>query len=175
MLNDLQAQLANLDGAAPVHLWDPPFCGPIPLTIDASGQWWYDGSLIKRQALINLFARVLKREGDEYFLVTPAEKVQITVEDVPLLVTSWDRLDPSSDLITVHTSTDDHIPLCETHQLQMRHNDTFQCAIPYVNIRHDLWARIEQHVYYQLAEQLVIKDQRAWLVSGEYQADFGPI
>jgi len=95
MLGQLQGSLGKLaqQDYPPVEKWNPPFCGEIPLTIDAAGQWWYDGSLIKRPALVRLFSRVLKREGEQYFLVTPVEKVQINVVDVPLQVVSWERQD----------------------------------------------------------------------------------
>lgn len=157
----------------PVEQWNPPFCGAIPLTIDATGQWWYDGSLIKRPALVRLFARVLKREGDEYFLVTPVEKVQINVLDVPLLVVSWER--QANGSIIVHTSTDDHTIINLEHPLQMRYNEGAKCAIPYIMIRNNLWAKVQQNVYYQLTAELAIDAGHAWLQSGDYRADFGAI
>src|SRR6476469_10006202 len=72
-------------GAPPVHLWNPPFCGDIDMRIAADGTWFYMKTPIGRAALIKLFASVLTREGDKYFLVTPVEKVGIAVDDVPFL------------------------------------------------------------------------------------------
>ena len=70
---------------APVHLWNPPFCGDLDMRIAADGTWHYLKTPIGRPALVKLFASVLKREGDEYFLVTPVEKCRIVVEDAPFL------------------------------------------------------------------------------------------
>ena len=72
-------------GLPPVHLWNPPFCGDIDMRIAADGTWFYQKTPIGRPALVKLFASVLKREGDRYFLVTPVEKVGIIVEDAPFL------------------------------------------------------------------------------------------
>jgi hypothetical protein len=72
-------------GAPPVHLWNPPFCGDLDLRIAADGTWYYLKTPIGRPALVKLFASVLKREGDNYFLVTPVEKCGITVDEAPFL------------------------------------------------------------------------------------------
>ena len=66
-----------------MHLWNPPFCGDLDMRIAADGTWFYLKTPIGRPALVKLFASVLWREGDKYFLVTPVEKVGITVDDAP--------------------------------------------------------------------------------------------
>ena len=71
-------------GLPPVERWNPPFCGDLDMRIAADGTWYYLGTPIGRPALVRLFSSVLKREGDDYFLVTPVEKVGIKVEDAPL-------------------------------------------------------------------------------------------
>src|ERR1041385_899935 len=72
-------------GLPPVHLWNPPFCGDIDMRIASDGTWFYLKTPIGRPALVKLFASVLKREGEKYFLVTPVEKCGIEVDDVPFL------------------------------------------------------------------------------------------
>src|ERR1700694_1117021 len=79
------ARRESQKGPPPVHLWNPPFCGDLDMRIAADGTWYYLGTPIGRPALVKLFASVLKREGDKYFLVTPVEKVGIMVEEVPFL------------------------------------------------------------------------------------------
>src|SRR3954467_7879164 len=78
---------ANTEGAKkgppPVHLWNPPFCGDLDIRIAADGTWFYMKTPIGRPGLVKLFSSVLKREGEKYFLVTPVEKVGITVDDAP--------------------------------------------------------------------------------------------
>ena len=68
---------AQAQGPPPVHLWNPPFCGDLDMRIAADGTWFYLKTPIGRPALVKLFASVLKREGDKYFLVTPVEKCGI--------------------------------------------------------------------------------------------------
>ena len=50
------------------------------------GTWFYHGSPIGRIALAKLFATVLRRDdAGDFWLVTPAERGRITVEDVPFV------------------------------------------------------------------------------------------
>src|SRR5262249_57305934 len=76
---------AGQKGPPPVHLWNPPYCGEIDMRIAADGTWFYQKTPIGRAALVKLFASVLKREGDRYFLVTPVEKCGITVDEAPFM------------------------------------------------------------------------------------------
>ena len=56
------------------------------MRIARDGTWFYRGSPIGRQPLVKLFGSVLHREPDgSYWLVTPAERGRIEVEDVPFL------------------------------------------------------------------------------------------
>src|SRR5476649_2109398 len=84
-------------GPPPVHLWNPPFCGDIDMKIASDGTWFYQNTPIGRPALVKLFASVLKREGEKYFLVTPVEKVGIVVEDVPFLAVEMTVIAPGQD------------------------------------------------------------------------------
>ncbi|MDX1525438.1 MAG: DUF1285 domain-containing protein [Pseudidiomarina maritima] len=132
---------------APTHLWNPPYCGELPMLIDEHGQWHYSGSPIQRAALVKLFASVLVKEGDDYFLVTPAEKVKITVVDVPFVITTWQRQQHQQDqVIGVTTNIGESFPLSATHPLQMRGQ------VPYVDCGRELWAKVHRNVLYQWAE-----------------------
>lgn len=78
---DLLAQLSANEkkGLPPVHLWNPPFCGDLDMRIARDGTWFYQGTPIGRPAMVRLFSTVIRRDGDDYFLVTPVEKVGIQV------------------------------------------------------------------------------------------------
>ena len=52
-------------------------CGDIGLKIARDGTWSYQGSPIGRKPLVKLFASVLRKEKDGFYLVTPVEKVRI--------------------------------------------------------------------------------------------------
>ena len=71
---------------APVHLWDPPYCGELDIRVSRDGQWYYNKSPINRKRVVKLFSNILKKEGNEYFLVTPVEKIKIIVDDVPFII-----------------------------------------------------------------------------------------
>ena len=73
-------------GPAPVEKWNPPYCGDIGMKIRSDGVWLYQGSPIGRAPLVKLFAGVLRKDADgRHYLVTPAEKVDVAVEDAPFL------------------------------------------------------------------------------------------
>ena len=80
----IRAQAAK--GPAPVEQWDPPYCGDIGLRIRSDGVWLYRDSPIGRATLVKLFAGVLRKDADgRHYLVTPAEKIDVAVDDAPLL------------------------------------------------------------------------------------------
>src|SRR4051812_3412972 len=63
----------------------------LDMRIARDGTWYYRGSPIARMPLVKLFASVLRREADgSYWLVTPAERGQVTVEDVPFIAVEVD-------------------------------------------------------------------------------------
>ncbi|MGY0624014.1 MAG: DUF1285 domain-containing protein, partial [Paraglaciecola chathamensis] len=106
-LATLQKQLGDQQGKLPpVDKWNPDFCGDMELVIKHDGSWFYMGTPIGRKALVKLFASVLKKEGEAYFLVTPVEKLGITVEDVPYVITQWVQQD---GLLVFTTQTEEQI------------------------------------------------------------------
>src|SRR6516164_10333663 len=101
---------ARTKGPPPVHLWDPPYCGEIDMRIAADGTWFYQKTPIGRPALVKLFASIIKREGDRYFLVTPVEKCGILVDDAPFLAVEL-RITPTDagPLLRFRTNVDDWV------------------------------------------------------------------
>lgn len=133
----------------PVELWDPEFCGEIDLKINANGEWFYMGTPFKRISLVKLFASVLKKEADEYFLVTPVEKIKITVEDAPFLITRWEWQDDiAHSTLLIATNLGDEFLLNDQHKLRL--DDTGNI---YITVRRNLEAKVHRNVYYQLIEE----------------------
>ncbi len=158
-ISKIQQQLAGTESASrpipPVEEWDPPFCGDMNMVITLDGRWFYEDSPIGRPSLVRLFASVLKKEADRYFLVTPVEKVGLTVEDVPFVITNW-RQDGDTYILT--TQTGDECAVGKDHPIALRPPpaalaDPDATPIPYIRVRRNLWARLHQNVYYQLLEQ----------------------
>lgn len=161
-LQQLQASL-ELEHKAPVERWNPPFCGDIDICIKRDGRWFYMGSEITRAALVKLFASVLKKEGEDYFLVTPVEKVRIQVEDLPFVITAWDQVDLEDGLawLRVHTNIGERYVLSAAHRLFSH------AQLPAVQIRDQLLARVHRNVYYQWADKAEEGDDgQFYLTSG---------
>jgi hypothetical protein len=150
-------------GPPPVHLWNPPFCGAIDMRIARDGTWFYLGTPIGRAPMVKLFSSILKREGDDYFLVTPVEKVQITVDDAPLLAVDFSVTGAGRDqAITFVTKTEDEVTAGEGHAIEMRLREGE--ATPYVHVRAGLWALIDRKSFYRLIELGCheVKDGESW-------------
>lgn len=147
-LESLIAALKNNEGKVPpVDLWNPEYCGEMDIVIKSDGSWYYNGTVFKRPALVKLFASVLKKEGDEYFLVTPVEKVKITVEEEPFVVTQWQWLDDDNKVMSLTTNLEDQFVLDTEHPVSITENGGLA-----VLVRRNLSAKIHRNVYYQWIE-----------------------
>ncbi|MFT5815798.1 MAG: hypothetical protein ACI9VT_003573 [Psychroserpens sp.] len=138
------SQPGNVKKTPPVELWDPPFCGDIDLEIKSDGSWFYNGTVFKRLSLVKLFASVLKKEDERYFLVTPVEKVGIVVADAPFIITQWQWLDEQKTSMQVTTNLDDSFILNAEHPLEITEEGSL-----YVTVRRNLQAKVHRNVYYQ--------------------------
>ena len=149
-LASLQKQINELKNKLPpVDKWNPDFCGDIDIQIKHDGSWFYMGTPIGRKPMVKLFSSVLKREGDNYFLVTPVEKVGIQVVDSPFVITQWHIQDKR---LVLTTQTDENILVSTDNPVILQEDLTTGDILPYVLVRRNLWARLHQNVFYQLAE-----------------------
>ncbi len=106
-------------GPPPVELWNPPFCGDLDMRIAADGTWFYLKTPIGRPALVKLFASVLKREGEKYFLVTPVEKCGIRVDDAPFLAVELNvEAGVAGRVLNFRTNVDDWVACGPRHGLR---------------------------------------------------------
>jgi len=137
-------------GAAPVESWNPPFCGDIDMKIAADGTWFYQKTPIGRPALVKLFASVLKREGDKYFLVTPVEKVGLLVEEVPFLAVEMTvEQGVHGQVLAFRTNVDDWTKAGPGHALRFEPEASGGLR-PYLHVRRDLWAKVTRALFYDL-------------------------
>jgi len=150
-LENIAATLPRGKGLPPVERWNPPFCGDIDMRIAADGTWFYQRTPIGRAALVKLFASVLKREGDKYFLVTPVEKVGLRVDDVPFLAVEMSTgLDTSQNrMLSFRTNVDDEVAAGAGHALRFEKEVTGGLR-PYLHVRRDLWAKVTRALFYDL-------------------------
>lgn len=152
-LDAMLAAAAN-DARPPVDTWDPPHCGDIGMSIDASGTWFYQGSPIGRQRMVKLFSRILRCEPDgSHVLVTPVEKVDVAVADAPFLAVEMDvRGSGRGRTIVFRTNVDDIVTCDEAHPLTCRIDDETGGLKPYVRVRGQLEALLTRSLTHDLVE-----------------------
>lgn len=123
------------------------------MRIARDGTWFYLGTPIGRAPLVKLFSSILKREGDDYFLVTPVEKVGIKVEDAPLLAVDFDAEGRGIDQTLMFTTkTEDTATLGPDHPLRVERDAESGEPAPYILIRANLWALIDRKSFYRLVD-----------------------
>ncbi|KPQ07411.1 MAG: hypothetical protein HLUCCA12_06235 [Rhodobacteraceae bacterium HLUCCA12] len=147
------SKAAGSGGLPPVHLWDPPFCGDLDIRIARDGTWYYLGTPIGRAPLVRLFSTILKREGDRYFLVTPVEKVGITVDDAPFVAVDFTASGTGRDqVLTFETNVGDHAAAGSEHPIRVERDGETGEPAPYVMIRAGLEALIDRKSFYRMVD-----------------------
>jgi len=158
---------ASGTGSPPVHLWDPAYCGEIDMRIAADGTWFYQGTPIGRPTLVKLFASILKREGEKYFLVTPVEKCGIVVEDVPFMAVELQVDDRGAGRqLCFRTNVDDWVECGAGHPLRFEPEAVTGGLRPYIHVRRDLWARVTRTVFYDLVDLGEVRETAGMMMFG---------
>ncbi|MFD1911568.1 DUF1285 domain-containing protein [Halodurantibacterium flavum] len=146
------AQAAGKKGLPPVHLWNPPFCGDLDMRIARDGTWFHEGTPIGRPEMVRLFSTILRKDGDAYFLVTPVEKMGITVEDAPFVAVDFEAEGQGRDQrLTFVTNVDDRATAGPENPLRVVRDEGGEPS-PYVLIRANLEALIDRKSFYRLVE-----------------------
>lgn len=157
------AKQAPGKGLPPVHLWHPEHCGDIDIVIRADGVWMHEGSPIGRKELVRLFSTVLRKDPDGYHLVTPVEKLKITVEDLPFRAVAMRR---EGDALIFTTDVGDEVRASEADPIVVETDPTTGEPAPRIHVRPDLWARIARSVFYEIVEMAQEVDGRLVVRSG---------
>ena len=119
------------------------------MEIKRDGTWFYQGTPIGRQELVRLFSTILIKEGEKYFLVTPVEKVGITVEDAPFVAVDFNSDGKS---LKFETNVGDFTTAGSDYPIRVhRDPDTGEPA-PYVLVRRNLEALIDRKSFYRLVD-----------------------
>ncbi len=150
-------------GPAPVHLWNPPFCGDIAMRIAADGGWHYNGTPIDRPALVRLFASVLRKDPERFVLVTPAECVGIEVEDAPFAAVAMAEHEGHLSFVT---NLGDDVEAGDAHPLRFATADDGGVK-PYVLVRGGLWARLTRSLAIELLDRVETVNGTPAIRSGE--------
>nr|WP_321980417.1 DUF1285 domain-containing protein [uncultured Cohaesibacter sp.] len=153
-LSALMERAGDNRALPPVETWHPEFCGDIDMRIASDGTWFYRGTPILRDALVRLFASVLRREEDgQTYLVTPVEKLRIAVEDAPFLAVEMaaeaDMPDNGGRLV-FRTNVDDLVPLDADHPLRFALEDETHGLKAYLRVRGGLEALVTRALMFDL-------------------------
>ena len=147
------ARAAKTRGLPPLEKWNPPFCGDIDMQIRRDGTWLYEGTPIGRPELVKLFSTILWREDDRYFLVTPVEKVGITVEDAPFVAVDFEAEGAAeAQMLTFVTNLGDKAVAGPENPIRVVRDATTGEPSPYVLIRRNLEALIDRKSFYRLVD-----------------------
>lgn len=128
--------------------------GELDMRIAADGTWFYQGSPIRRHALVKLFSTVLRREDDgSYWLVTPVERGRVIVEDAPFIAVELrQRGGPGDQRLSFRTNVDEWVDLDAEHPLRVEEQADTGEPRPYIRVRDGLEARLARSVFYHLVE-----------------------
>ncbi len=147
---------------APVESWHPPYCGDIGLKILRDGTWLYRDSPIRRPELVRLFAGVLRKDVDgRTFLVTPAEMIDVDVEDAPFLAVEMEvRGDGPAQQLAFRTNVDDVVACGPEHPLRFAEQQPGGGLKPYLLVRGRLEALLTRSLLHDLVA-LAVEEPRA--------------
>ena len=146
-ISKIQKNLEGYNNFPPVELWNPALCEGQEFYIDREGEWFYNKSPIKNKKLLNLFSTVLRKDKNEYFLVTPVEKVPVKVELAPYKIIDFEVNDEKVQLIT---NLNFQFILDKTNTTRLKnHNDSL---IPLVNVRSNIEGFFNRNTYYKLVD-----------------------
>ena len=159
-------------GLPPVHLWNPPNCGEIDIRIRKDGVWFHEGTPIGREALVRLFSTVLRKDEDGIYLVTPVEKLKITVEDAPFIAV---RVDRDGEALRFTTNVGDEVEAGPDNPIRVEMDAATGEPRPYLHVRRGLEALIARPVFYELVEMAQPRDGVMAVASNGEWFTVGPV
>ena len=150
-------------GIPPVQDWHPEREGEIDIRIARDGSWHYQGSPIGRQRMVRLFSTILRRDPDDHFyLVTPAEKLRIRVEDAPFVAVELAVEGDGGDRrLVFRTNVNEVVTADAEHPIRVVTDPATGEPAPYIRVRGRLDALIARSVFYELVEMAEAEDAPA--------------
>jgi len=154
-MSELDTILADIKAGEAISAarrdWNPHYQGEIDIRIAADGSWFHQQRRFQRDSMVKLFASILRREDEEYFLVTPSEKLRIEVEDAPFIATLVERVEADGQqAIVFTTNVGERIIADREHAIRVEINADSNAPRPYVHVRDGLDALISRSAFYDL-------------------------
>jgi hypothetical protein len=150
-LEDIIKQIEG-QSQPPVEKWNPDFCGDIDMRIARDGTWYYMGTPITRQRMVKLFSTILRRDADgKTYMVTPVEKIGITVDDAPFVAVSVDSLGVGkNEALHFTTNVGESVIAGPDHPIRVEIDKTTDEPRPYIHVRGRLEALIGRAPFYEM-------------------------
>ncbi len=157
LFTQLEAQMQHK--RPPVSQWNPDRVGSSAMRIATDGRWFYQESEIRRPEMVRLFATILRRDGNQHFLVTPVERLSIDVDDAPFVAVEFEAKGQGTEQrLVFRTNVDDFVEAGPNHPIRVAATEAG--PHPYVLVRDNLEALIARAVYYRLAELVAMGPRR---------------
>ena len=159
-------------GLPPVEQWRPERHADIDMRIARDGTWYYEGSAIQRERMVALFSTILLREDDDYFLVTPVEKLRIQVDDAPFVAGEVQQVDGK---LVFTTNVGSHVVASAEHPIRVATDPETGEPSPYITVRKNLEALIGRSAFYQLIDWGREEGGRLLVESGGERFELGAL
>ena len=168
-LEDLSKQIEKTPGFPPVHLWNPDLCEGVKFNIDRNGEWFYQNSPLKKESLKILFASILKKENNNYYCVTPVEKVLVEVDLAPYMIIDF-RID--NDTYIFDTNLNYSFALKDTQISFLESNEEI---IPIIDVRDSIEGFFSRSIYYELINTGYERDGALYIKSANQEYCLGKL
>ena len=153
--------------------WQPQLSGDIDIKIDQQGRWFHNGDHIKRQALVDLFATILRREMDgDFYLVTPVEKWRIQVAEHPFVIVDYAKdSNDEGGFYAFKTNVGQAYPLNDQFPLRICENS----GLPIQQLPHGLSAKLNRNTFYRLVDEAEQRGEGLYITSAGSQYCLGSL
>jgi hypothetical protein len=163
-------------GLPPVHQWQPERHADIDMRIARDGTWYYQNSPIQRERMVALFSTILLREGDDYFLITPVEKLRIQVDDAPFVAVEVQRVEEGGvNKLVFTTNVGSHVVAGDNHPLRVETDPQTGEPSPYLLVRENLEALIGRSAFYQRVDWAVEENGKLFVESNGRRFELGSL
>lgn len=177
----LSGHSASARSLPPVGDWHPTRTADIDIRIASDGQWYYRGTPIARARMVRLFSSVLRVDDDattgtsSTYLVTPQERLRITVDDAPFTALALARRGtPEAPELVLTTNVGEHVVVDAEHPISVEYAHPGAEPRPYVRVRDRLRALISRAVFLELAELAEERDGTLGVLSHGVFMPLGP-
>ena len=173
-ISKITKSLKGITKFPPVDSWNPELCEGQEFFINREGDWFHNESPIKNKKLINLFSTVLRKDNNDYFLVTPVEKVPVKVELAPYKIIDFEVINNKVEL-TTNLNFKFYLNKDNSTRL-INYNNSF---IPLVTVRSNIEGFFNRNTYYKLVdialENDFIEDKCLYIPSDEINHIVGKV